>query len=121
MNLNVSKNSNKNRDRLDIVRDMLTAASTNARKTRIMYQANMNFAQVERYLKILLNQGLLEHDGRFCYLITEKGKEFLKLYTDYLERRKRLNEEVNGTAKRRLLLERMCFNFDDEINQSEIG
>lgn len=112
---------NRNRDRLDIVRDMLAIASSKVRKTRIMYQANMNYVQVEKYLKTLLEEGLLERDGGSCYLITRKGKEFLRVYADYLERCRRLNEEVNGTVKHRLLLESMCFNAKGETNRTEIG
>jgi predicted transcriptional regulator len=121
MGLNGWKSVNKNRDRLDIVRDMLSIASTKVRKTRIMYQANMNYAQVEKYLKTLLEEGLLERDGGSCYLTTGKGKEFLRVYADYLERCRRLNEEVNGTVKHRLLLENMCFNSKGETNRTEIG
>jgi predicted transcriptional regulator len=112
---------NKNRDRLDIVRDMLAIASSKVRKTKIMYQANMNYAQVEKYLKTLLEEGLLERDGGSCYLITRKGREFLRVYADYLERCRRLNDEVNGTAKHRLVLESMFFNAKGENNRSEIG
>lgn len=121
LGLNGLKSVNKNRDRLNIVRDMLAIASSKARKTRIMYQANMNHEQVEKYLKTLLEEGLLERDGGPCYMITRKGREFLRVYADYLERCRRLNEEVNGTAKHRLLLESMCFNAKGETNRAEIG
>ena len=45
---------NKNRRRLEIVRDLLSAASEKTRKTRIMYQANLSFRQNEKYLNSLL-------------------------------------------------------------------
>jgi predicted transcriptional regulator len=122
MSLNGWKSANRNRDKLDIVRDMLAIASTKVKKTRIMYQANLNYLQMEKYLKLLLEEGLLAPDGDdgSCYLITEKGKEFLRVYADYLKRRRRLVEEVDGTVKHRLLLESMCFNGKGEINQTQI-
>ena len=97
-----------NRHSLDIVRDMLSVASVKARKTRIMYQANLSFVQVEKYLHGLLEKGLLEHDGDSCYLVTQKGLVFLKLYDDYVERCRVLKEQVDQSVKDRLLLESMC-------------
>jgi predicted transcriptional regulator len=101
---------NKNRGKLDIVREMLSIASVKVRKTRIMYQANLSFVQVERYLQSLLENGLVESfDGSF-YLITPKGKEFLQMYTEYLTRVRRLGEEAAETEKSRVQLESMCVN-----------
>ena len=102
------KNKGNNRHSLDIVRDMLSVASVRVRKTRIMYQANLSFVQVEKYLHDLLARGLLNHDGDSFYLITEKGLEFLKLYNDYVERRRLLKEEEVRSTKDRQLLENMC-------------
>jgi predicted transcriptional regulator len=111
-----------NRNRLDIVRDILAVASAKVKKTRIMYQANLNYVQMEKYLKVLLEERLLarDRDDGSCYLITKKGKEFLRVYADYLKRRRRLVGEVDGTVKHRLLLESMCFNGKGEINQTKI-
>jgi predicted transcriptional regulator len=122
MGLNGLKSMTRNRDKLDIVRDMLAIASTKVRKTRIMYQANLNYVQMEKYLKVLLEEGLLARDvdDGSCYLITKKGKEFLRVYSEYLKQRRRLVEEVDGTFKHRLLLESMCFNGKGEINQTKI-
>ena len=111
-----------NRNRLDIVRDMLAIASTKVKKTRIMYQANLSFLQVEKYMKTLLDEGLLTRDGNggTSYLTTEKGKEFLRLYDDYLARCRDLVDEVDGANKQRTQLESMCFNTKEEANQKKI-
>jgi len=95
---------------LEIVRDMLSIASVRVKKTRIMYQANLSYRQMEKYFSSLLVGGLVACDDDSCYLITRKGVEFLQLYEDYLERRRRLGEEVQGVRKDRLLLENMCLN-----------
>jgi predicted transcriptional regulator len=102
-------NKTKNRGKLDIVREILNIASVKARKTRIMYQANLSFVQLERYLQNLLENGLIEFfDGAF-YLTTPHGKEFLLMHSKYLMLRQRLSEEVAETEKSRLQLESMCF------------
>ena len=69
------------RDSKDIEADILRIAETGARKTQIVYQANLNFKIVKRYLKRLIEQGYLEHlvhDSLFQ--TTSRGKEFLRRY-----------------------------------------
>lgn len=108
----------RNRGKLDIVRDMLAVAVVKSRKTRIMYQTNLNYVQVNSYLKGLLDSGLLQLNGDSSYLITPKGHQFLKLYDDYLGRINRIREEARETAKGRQMLEHMCFNGDCGIKQT---
>ena len=111
---------NKNRRRIDIVRDMLSIMSVRVRKTRIMYQANLNYSLLEKYLKDLLESGLAECDGDSHYLITVKGKEFLQMYDDYVERCSRIRKEADKTARDKLLLEGMCFNGGSNGTQTAI-
>ena len=103
-----SKNKGSNRHSLDIIRDMLSAASVRVRKTRIMYQSNLSFVQVEKYLRSLLENGLLARAGDSCYLITSKGLDFLRLYDEYIERCSQIRAQVDRSLKTRLLLENMC-------------
>lgn len=113
--MNYYRNSGKKyRHSLEIVKDVLLIVSKKVRKTRIMYQANLSYRHNERYLKSLLENGLIECDNGSCYLITRKGKDFLQMYDEYLERHKRISEEISGVHKDRLLLENMCFN--NEVN-----
>jgi len=108
ISLNNKKTNNKNRSSLDIVREVLSIALVKVCKTRIMYGANLNFVQLEKYLKALLGNALLSFDGNSGYLTTLSGKNFLDLYEEYLERSTRLKGEVEIHAKDRLLLENMC-------------
>jgi predicted transcriptional regulator len=108
---------NKNRGSLDIVQEVLSIVSVKVRKTRIMYGANLSFAQVEKYLTLLKRSGLLEYDGDSGYLITDMGIKFLQLYDDYLERSTRMREEVEKTMEDRLRLENMCFNNKTDTKQ----
>lgn len=113
-------NYNQARDRtdkkyrysLEIVRDMLLIASVKVRKTRMMYQANLSYRQLEKYLKSLLESGLMECHDDSCYLITKRGKDFLQMYDDYVERSRRIGEEISEARKDRLVLENMCLNND---------
>ena len=114
LNLDLGKKGKKYRQSLEIVRDMLSVASVKVRKTRIMYQANLSYRQLEKYLKGLLESGLVECGDDSFYLITWRGKEFLQMYEDYLERSRRIGEEIKGARKDRLLLENMCFNNESD-------
>ena len=100
----------KNRDSLEIVRDVLSVASEKTRKTRIMYQANLSYRIMEKYLSSLLENGLVERVDDSYYVVTWRGKEFLQMYTDYLKRCRRIGEEIGGAHKDRLSLENICFN-----------
>ena len=102
------KKSGSYRRSLDIVKDILIVASVSVRKTRIMYQANLSFVQVNKYLNKLLEQDLLKHDDNSRYLITDNGLAFLKLYEEYVESYTKLKEQVKRSVKDRLHLERIC-------------
>jgi len=108
-------NKGNNRHSLEIVRDILSVASVRTRKTRIMYQANLSFVQIEKYLRRLLDGGLVDHDGDSCYLITRKGLDFLGLYDEYLDRCKQIREEVARSSEERRLLEDMCFGCEPNV------
>ena len=75
-----------------------------------MYQANLSYRLIEKYLTILLEQELLKRDTGSCYLITQKGKKFLQMYHEYIERCKKISEDMDKAHKKRQALENMCFN-----------
>ena len=68
------------RSDIQIIGEILRLGET--RKTKIMYRVNMSYAQLQRYLKLLLTRGLLETVGDEGatprYRTTEKGRELLK-------------------------------------------
>lgn len=72
------------RNNLDICADILKAARRGARKTKIVYQANLNFKIVEKYLRNLVLGGYLETDGRGVYLTTPRGNGFIQQYEELL-------------------------------------
>jgi predicted transcriptional regulator len=99
----------RNRRSLEIVRQILSFALVKVRKTRIMYSASLNYVQLNRYLRGLLESGLLRYDGVSHYVTTEDGKRFLESYADYVSRLSRIERETEETAKQKRTLEDMCF------------
>ena len=111
------KNKNKNRNSLEIVRDMLSVATEKCRKTQILYDAHLNFLLLEKYLELLLKNNLLEVDGSF-YLVTWKGKDFLQKYEDYVERCSRIDKELTEMRDEKGALKSLCFNDEPSSKQN---
>ncbi len=85
----------RRRSRLEIMVDILEAISRGggARATWIMYEANMPYDRLKRYLSELLEKGLVrrvESGGESRYYITDKGLELVREY----RRIKRLAEAL---------------------------
>jgi predicted transcriptional regulator len=64
---------------MDIIAAILSVAREEAKKTQIVYEANLNFKRVDAYLPYLVDKGLIVNTGG-VYKTTEKGKEFLHNY-----------------------------------------
>ncbi|MEM4481105.1 MAG: winged helix-turn-helix domain-containing protein [Candidatus Bathyarchaeia archaeon] len=75
----------RRRSRVEVIREILREALDGANKTRLMYRCNLNFGRFNRYLRELLDAGLLERvaanpeAGMVLYRTTEKGRELLKI------------------------------------------
>lgn len=72
------------RGRVEIMVDILSVARGGARKTEIVYKANLNFARLERYIPFLEERGLMANSGS-VYKTTKKGEEFLRGYEKMAE------------------------------------
>ena len=73
----------KNRSRTEIVGNILDAANGGATKSKIMYKAFLSYGQLREYLSILIENNLLEYiEGTQIYKTTEKGINFLKIYSE---------------------------------------
>jgi predicted transcriptional regulator len=71
------------RTRTEIAAQILQAANghNEITKTKIMYKAFLTHTQLQEYLAILIQNGLLEYlDRTKSYKTTEKGLKFLKIY-----------------------------------------
>jgi len=91
---------------------MLSVVSDNdgAKKTRIMYIANLSWELLNRYLNDLIEAGLLSYGSSGCYVLTPKGKLFLYMFSEYSKRCEKVEEHLNDLDKERRNLENMCFN-----------
>lgn len=67
------------RNDLDIIADILRVARDGAKKTRIVYQANLNFNIIKKYLKRMTDLGLIEVSDRLYYS-TDKAQIYLNGY-----------------------------------------
>ena len=75
------------RSQIDIVADVLRETVGGAKKTHIMYSCNLSFRQLQIYLSLLLDRGLLRkvseeekgRDPRF-FKTTSKGQNLLRAY-----------------------------------------
>ena len=68
------------RDPISLYADILRAIGSGARKSRIVYRANLSFGRCKRYLDDLLGMGLIEVKARSppTWTVTERGHEFLE-------------------------------------------
>ncbi len=64
------------RNDLDICADILSVARTGAKKTHIVYRANLNFKLVRKYLRRLIENGLLlpSSSEKKLYTTTERAR-----------------------------------------------
>jgi predicted transcriptional regulator len=79
----------KNRSRVEILYDIVSASKASAKKTHLMYKSNLSFKQLRLYLDFLLYRGLVEErmednepEASRTYTATPKGLEFLTLFED---------------------------------------
>jgi len=67
----------KRRSKFDIIIAILDVVSGGATKTKIVYNANLNFNLATKYLDFLLEKGLVRTNSSI-YEITEEGETFLE-------------------------------------------
>ena len=97
------------RSRLDIIADILQVVSQNAKKTQIMYQANLSYKVLQRYLGDITSASLISFKiEEQCYVLTRKGREFLEEYRDYVKINKRVEQRLNDVDSKKKNLEELC-------------
>ena len=69
----------RKRSSFEISADILKVALGGARKSHLVYQANLNFGIIKGYLQELSESGLLQSpmNGSKLYTTTDKGIEFI--------------------------------------------
>ncbi len=97
----------KYRRRFDILADIIRVARAGARKTKIMYFANLSFALLNKYLEDALHVGFLQlDDGQ--YLVTKKGEAFLERYSDFSSRYSTVEADLERLKGEAQVLDKMC-------------
>jgi predicted transcriptional regulator len=102
----------KYRRRFEIIADILDVAKNGAKKTRIMYVANLSHKLLEKYLMETINVGFIRfnNDG---YEVTEKGQLFLERYAGFSGKYSKLQRELENMKFEMEVLERMCATASD--------
>ena len=96
------------RSQLDIIADILSAASKNAKKTQIMYQANLSFKVLQKYLKRTLAASLIAYKKEYRYYsLTDKGQNFLETYREYAITNQNIENQVNNLLIKKKILENL--------------
>jgi predicted transcriptional regulator len=96
------------RRKLDIVADILNVAIRNPKKTQIMYQANLSYSILQKYLADMSDASLIcFEDETRCYRLTVRGREFLKAYKEYSRTNKRVEKVVHAVKLKKETLERL--------------
>lgn len=74
--------SSSRRSKIEIVAEILRIARNGAKKTRIVYGANLNFKILEEYLARLEKAGLitLSRNTDSLIMTTKKGVEYLQQF-----------------------------------------
>lgn len=102
--MSASDNMHKRRDHLFIMAEILEVAIDGALKTQVMYRANLSFAQLNEYLRLMLDIKLLEsvkNTERVTYKTTAKGVRYLQSYReirDLLRKDRGGSEPSNGNG-----------------------
>jgi predicted transcriptional regulator len=97
----------KYRRRFDILADIVRVAGVGARKTKIMYFANLSFALLNKYLEDALHVGFLRLSGE-RYLMTKKGEAFLERYSEFSSRYSSVKADLERLECEAEDLDKMC-------------
>jgi predicted transcriptional regulator len=97
----------KYRRRFQIIADIVSAAENGAKKTRIMYFANLSYKLLTKYLADTVRVGFIQEDGD-GYRATDRGKIFLEKYGEFSSKYSKLASDFEGLKFEMEVLERMC-------------
>ena len=95
----------KIRGSIDVMAQMLAVCKNGAKRTEIMYKANLSHEMLKRYLKVLIKNGLVSNstaDG--VYRTTLEGFTVVRLYEEVVDllnrvvaKKSTLLESLNGS------------------------
>lgn len=96
------------RNKLDMIAAILNV-SNHAKKTQIMYGANLSFKGLEKYLAKVLEAALITfEEEKQGYMLTAKGQEFLAIYHEYAKKIKLLEKRLMVVQTMEKALNELC-------------
>ena len=108
----------KYRGRLQIIADILSVVRDGAKKTHVMYQANLSYTLLSRYLTEVLESGLVSRDNEDRYRLTRRGKNFLDRFNEYSKRCEQVEQQLNNVNDEKTVLENLIGgNLDRRSNE----
>lgn len=80
---------NQRRSDIEIIGEMLKIGENGAGKTKIMYNANLSYSQIQKYLGFLMSQGFIDKmemgNPSVTYRVTESGLKLLESISSLLK------------------------------------
>ncbi len=74
-----------------------------------MYQANLSFSVMQKYLTEMAAASLISYESESQhFVLTPKGRDFLDAYKAYSKTSHNVEKHLNQVAARRKVLETMC-------------
>jgi len=82
LSVNAVQVSNR-RDQITVMLDLLSYVTEPKRLTHMLYNSNMSYTQLSRYIKLLKGYGFIQEEEKpfRSYLITRDGKAFVNIMT----------------------------------------
>jgi len=111
----------KYRRRFEIIADIISAAEKGAKKTKIMYFANLSYRLLQRYLEDSVKVGFIRESDK-GYESTEKGRIFLEKFSQFSTKYSKLVNDFESLKFEMEVLERMCSSArEDEARSNNVG
>ena len=80
---------NRRRSNIEIIAEMLKIGENGAGKTKIMYNANLSYSQIQKYLGYLISQGFVDKlqlgNPSVTYRVTQSGLRLLNSISSVIE------------------------------------
>jgi len=80
---------NRRRSNIEIIAEMLKVGESGAGKTKIMYNANLSYTQIQKYLGFLVSQGFIDKmemgNPSVTYQVTGNGLKLLESIDNLME------------------------------------
>jgi predicted transcriptional regulator len=76
-----------------------------------MYQANLSYRVLQRYLAEIAGASLIDYENeKQCYIITNKGREFLDAYQEYSRINRYVEKRLSVFRAKKNALQELCSN-----------